>query len=222
MIELQASEVASDIIEIVTRVISDQYQLEADSPIQLKPASGISATSVQSPHDPEATYRYKHEQGYQGYVVNLSETCDPENEVQLITSVQTAINVTDDGQLLADALDDMAERQVSIDQVTVDGGYNGSTSEEACRQQGVKLRPTTIRGGQTKAGVWGWDMYDWTVDEASGQPQQVTCPQGQTVPTQTARKEGRYWRNLMRRFVASALSFRMGVGCNCVGDNHQP
>ena len=190
--ELQASDATAEIIEIVTRVISDQYQLTADKPIQLKPTSEISATSVQSPHDPEATYRYKHDQGYQGYVVNLSETCDPENNVQLITSVQTAVNCTDDGQLLADTLDDLAKRQVTIDQATVDGGYNGATSEKACHQHGVTLRPTTIRGGQTKTGVWGWDAYDWTRDEESGQPRQVTCPQGQTALMQMARKEGRY------------------------------
>jgi hypothetical protein len=48
--ELQASEAPSDIIEIVTRVISDHYQLVANSPIQLKPTHEISATSLQSPH----------------------------------------------------------------------------------------------------------------------------------------------------------------------------
>jgi hypothetical protein len=218
--QLQAEEAPADIIEIVRRVISDQYQLVAENPIQLRPASEISATSVQSPHDPEATYRYKHEQGYQGYVVNLSETCDPENKVQLITSVETAANCVDDGQLLADALDDMAERQVAIDQATVDGGYNGATSEEACRQQGVKLRPTTIRGGRTKAGVWGWDMYDWTVEEASGEPYQVTCPQGQTVPTQPARKEGRYLAQFDEAICSQCPFFQNG--CRVQPRRRQP
>jgi hypothetical protein len=218
--ELQTSQAPSDIIEIVTRVISDQYQLVANSPIQLKAPTEISATSVQSPHDPEATYRYKHEQGYQGYVANLSETCDPENEVQLITSVQTAANCIDDGQLLADSLDELAERQVAVDQVTVDGGYNGATSEKACRQHRVKLRPTTIRGGQTKAGVWGWEAYEWTLDEESGEPRQVTCPQGQTVSVQRARKAARYAAHFDETICGDCPFFHKE--CRVQPRRHQP
>ena len=39
----------------------------------------------------EATFRQK---GGQGYVANLTETCDPDNELQLITQVQVAPNNT--------------------------------------------------------------------------------------------------------------------------------
>ncbi|MBK8989649.1 MAG: transposase [Chloroflexi bacterium] len=150
--QLEAHEADASLIAIVARVIREQYQVEGENVITLRPAAAISGDSLQSPHDPEATYRHKHEQGYKGYVTNLSETCDPTNAVQLITSVQTAPNCVDDGQLLADTLIDLAQRQVVIDQATVDGGYNGPTSEAACRQHCVQLRPTTIRGGQT----------DWT------------------------------------------------------------
>ncbi|MDQ7028288.1 MAG: hypothetical protein Q9O62_00195 [Ardenticatenia bacterium] len=43
----------------------------------------MSAHSLQSPDDLEATCREKRGQGYQGYVVNVTETCDPENPAQL-------------------------------------------------------------------------------------------------------------------------------------------
>lgn len=195
------------VVEIVRRVINDQYQVEADQPIRLKPAGEVRANSVQSPHDPEATYRHKHEQGYQGYVVNLSETCDPINKVQLITSVQTAANCVDDGQLLADTLDDLAEREVAIDEATVDGGYNGVKSEAACRRRNVKLRPTTLRGGQTKEGVFGWDAYDWMLDK-DGQPVQVGCPQGETASVQTGSKEGRFLARFDKDICAACPFFQ--------------
>lgn len=207
--QLEANEADPAIIQVVARVISDQYQVETDNTIRLKSVSEISGDSLQSPHDSEATYRHKHEQGYKGYVTNLSETCDPENEVQLITSVQTAPNCVDDGQLLADTLADLAERQVVIDQATVDGGYNGPTSEAACRQHGVKLRPTTIRGGQTKEGVLGWDAYGWTLDEA-GQPIRVSCPQGQTVTVQPGSKPGRYLARFDAAVCANCPFFQNG------------
>lgn len=205
--QLEANGGEPDLITIVARVISDHYQVDTDNTVQLQLVSEMRGDSLQSPHDPEATYRYKQEQGYKGYVTNLSETCDPTNKVQLITSVQTAANCVDDGQLLADALDELAERRVAIEEVTVDGGYNGPTSEEACRKQGVKLRPTTLRGGQTKSGVWGWDAYEWTLDEA-GRPIGVACPHGQTVPVQPGKQVGRYLARFADAMCASCPFFQ--------------
>ena len=54
--------------------------------------------------DLEATYRRKGLQDYKGYVANLSEICDPDNAVQLITKVQVAPNNTNDNTLLLEAL----------------------------------------------------------------------------------------------------------------------
>jgi hypothetical protein len=42
-----------------------------------KPNQALSATCLQSPADLEAAYREKQGKGYQGYVANLSETCNP-------------------------------------------------------------------------------------------------------------------------------------------------
>ena len=207
--QLAAHEADANLTAIVARVIREQYQVEGENVITLRPAATISGDSLQSPHDPEATYRHKHEQGYKGYVTNLSETCDPANAVQLITSVQTAPNCVDDGQLLADTLTDLAQRQVAIDQATVDGGYNGPTSEAACRRHGVQLRPTTIRGGQTKAGVFGWDAYQWTLDEA-GKPVRVCCPRGQTALVERGRTPQRYLVRFDSEVCAACPFFQNG------------
>lgn len=62
---------------------------ERPAGIQPRQAEQISAESLQSPHDPDATYRQKGGEEYPGgYVVGVSETCDPSNEVQLITDVR--------------------------------------------------------------------------------------------------------------------------------------
>jgi hypothetical protein len=187
--QLQANQAEPGLIAIVGRTFSDQYQIESESQVTLRAVADMNGNGLQSPADPEATYRQKNGQSYKGYVTNLSETCDPANPVQLITSVQTAANTTDDGDLLAATLDDLAARQVAIERATVDGGYNGPTSEAACRQHGVQLCPTTIRGGQVAADRFGWDAYQWVVDEA-GQPRQVRCPHGQTVALQAGNNSG--------------------------------
>lgn len=189
--QLHTHEAEPGLVRLVERTLGEQYQIEEEEKISLRPAAEISGDSLQSPHDEEATYRQKRGESYKGYVVNISESCDPENEVQLITSVQTATNVTDDGQLLARALDEMAARQIEVDKVTSDGGYNGPVSEEACRKHQVQLQPTTIRGGQGAANRFGWEAYTWILNE-EGRPVQVSCPGDQTVPVKPARKGGRY------------------------------
>ena len=69
-----------------------------------KQGQELSADSLQSPDDWEATYRKKREEGYVGYVSNVTETCDPDNDLQLIVHMQTEANVSDDAAMLVVAL----------------------------------------------------------------------------------------------------------------------
>lgn len=178
--QLQESQSDDLLVALVGRTLAEQYEIGAESKVVVKAVSQMDGGSLQSPHDPEATYREKNGASYKGYVTNLSETCDPANPVQLITSVQTASNNTDDGQLLAATLDDLAERGIPVNEATVDGGYNGPTAEAACAYHQVTLRPTTIRGGQSAPDRFGWEKYEWTWDK-DGQPETVSCPWGQTA-----------------------------------------
>ena len=187
--QLEAQQGAESLIKLVARTLDEQYELLEENTIKLKANTDIAADSLQSPHDPQATYRHKNEQSYKGYVAHLSETCDPENKVQLITSVQTAPNSQDEAQLLADTLTDLSSRQIPLTAATVDGGYNGSIAEQACAEHQVTLRPTTLRGGQGAPDRFGWDKYQWQEDE-TGQPQAVTCPAGQQATLQPGPKAG--------------------------------
>jgi hypothetical protein len=56
----------------------------------------LTADSLQSPDDWEATYRHKSGKDYVGYVANVTETSAPENPFQLIVKVQAESNNTDD------------------------------------------------------------------------------------------------------------------------------
>jgi hypothetical protein len=51
-----------------------------------RPKSGqqLAASSLQSPDDPVATYRHKAGEDFVGYVANLTETCHPDNPLQLV------------------------------------------------------------------------------------------------------------------------------------------
>ena len=71
---------------------------------QAKANQEISASSLQSLVYLEATYREKSCVGYKGYVANVTETCAPQNPLQLSTDVRVAPNTTEDETLLTAAM----------------------------------------------------------------------------------------------------------------------
>lgn len=177
---------------LAERVLSEQYEVASDGQIQLRPPGEVSAESVQSPHDVEATYRKKAGQRYRGgYVACVSETCAPESPVQLICDVQVAPNATDDAELLERSLERQAGRGCDPAKITVDGGFTGPVAEAACQQHQTQLRPTRLRGGQSASERLGWEAYQWEVDEA-GRPEAVRCPQGERAAVEAGEAEDRY------------------------------
>jgi hypothetical protein len=182
----------SEVLGMVQRVLEEQYKQDPDGNVHLRPEAEIASDSLQSPHDPDATYRIKSGATYPGgYVVNVSETADPENDVQLITDVQVEPNRADDTALMEQSLDDQTRRGIEVSQVTVDGGYTGPKGEEACGKHEARLRPTRMRGGQTAPDHWGWKEYTWEVED-DGTPVRVTCPQRCTAAVFPGRAENRF------------------------------
>ena len=150
----------------------------------------ISAESLQSPHDPDATYRRKGGEEYPGrYVVGVSETRDPEVEVQLITDVQVAPNTTDDQVLLKWSLEGQSEQDVALEEMTTDGGFTGPEAEEVCSGHGVKLRPTRVRGGKSAPDRLGWEDYEWICLE-EGSPPGWFVRRGRKGPSSWVKRTG--------------------------------
>ena len=179
LVELKAVYADEPIYQVLERVFGEHFQLEQKG-VVTKPNQALSATSLQSPDDLEATYREKRGKGYQGYVANLSETCDPQNPLQLITKVQTASNNTDDSQLLAEALPNLKQR-TKLDTIYTDGGHGGPDSDVVLQEQQVEHIQTAIRG-RTPAPE-KLQLADFAIKfNPDSQPIKVTCPNGQTEP----------------------------------------
>lgn len=166
------------IYQVLERVFGEHYQLKGSIP-EAKPNEALSATSLQSPDDLEATYREKRGQGYQGYVANVAETCDPENDLQLITKVQVAPNNTDDSKLLIEALPDLTER-TDLDTLYTDGGHGSPAADIALQIQHIEHLQTAIRGRKQNPDKLHLADFDIEFDD-DGNPFAITCPQGQTV-----------------------------------------
>jgi len=174
---------------IMTRVFDEHFIVE-ESQLRAKAGQELRADSLQSPDDPNATYRRKRGKDYVGYVANLTETCDPENDLQLIVKVQTEPNTTDDADMLEEALPVIASH-MDVDEMNTDGGYNSADVDKAMREHGVEHIQTAIRGAKPSEDTLNLEDFQWETNDA-GQPEQVTCPNEQTVPVTPGRAGDRY------------------------------
>lgn len=176
--------------QILKRVFDEHYVAEEDSALRPKQGKELSAASLQSPDDEEATYRRKRGADYIGYVANATETCNPENDFQLIVKVQVEPNTTDDAKMLAEALPELKER-THLQEVHLDGGYNSADVDQTLAEQQVDLAQTAIRGAKPASEKLGLQDFQWEMD-AEGQPQHVICPQNVQATLTPGRKPDRY------------------------------
>jgi len=199
LVELKPVYAAEPVYQVLERVFGEHFQLEQKG-VVTKPNQALSATSLQSPDDLEATYREKRGKGYQGYVANVSETCDPQNPLQLITKVQTASNTTDDSQLLAEALPNLKVR-TELETIYTDGGHGGPASDAVLQEQQVEHIQTAIRGRTPNPEKLHLAYFTIKLNQ-DGKPVQVTCPHGQTERAHPSSQK----KTFVAHFVAEVCS----------------
>ena len=171
------------------RVFGEHFRCEEEA-IIIKTGKELSGSTLQSPDDLEATYRKKSGESARGYVANITETCGPENELQLITAVSVQSNATDDQQLLVEDLSRLDER-TDIEEVITDAGYTGATAAEALESHQVNQKISAIKGRKKDADTLGLEEFDITREE-DGKISELVCPQGQTAEIRDGRAAGRY------------------------------
>lgn len=181
--ELRSQYAEHAVYQMFERVFGEHYQVEEQG-LKIKTGQELSADSLQSPDDWEATYRCKTKKSYKGYVANLTETCDPENELQLITKVQVASNNVDDAQMMEEAVPELKER-TGLKTLYTDGGYGSPAADQTMLKAGVEQVQTAIRGRIPSNEKL--NLSDFVIKQTEeGKPTQITCPQGQTVKVQSS------------------------------------
>jgi hypothetical protein len=65
---------------------------------------------LQSPDDIDATYRKKGKEDGWGQSVNVTETANPENELNLLTEIAVQSNKTDDSNIMNDRIEPLKEK----------------------------------------------------------------------------------------------------------------
>lgn len=178
LVELQPGYAQEPVYLMFERVFGEHFRVE-EKALKIKEGKELSANSLQSPDDLEATYRQKNNKSFRGYVANISETCDPENPLQLVTKVQVASNHTEDAEMLVEALPNLKER-TDLATLYTDGGYGSSDVDQLLQENFVEQIQTAIRGRIPSSEKL--NLSDFSIKLAENKkPTQITCPQGQTV-----------------------------------------
>jgi transposase len=131
---------------------------------------------IETPHEPEARYGVKRGQGWTGYKVHLTETCD-DARPHLVTQVATTLAPEADVEQLAPIQEDLARKALLPFQHLVDAGYvRGSNLVRSHDQHGIDLVGPMAEDHQwqAKAGT-GFDLRHFQID---WEGQAVTCPRG--------------------------------------------
>jgi hypothetical protein len=177
LVELQPGYDQEPVYQVLERVFGEHFKVE-EKVVKVKIDKELSASSLQSPDDLEATYRLKNKKSYRGYVANIAETCDPDNKLQLVTKVQVSSNHTDDAELLVDALPNLKGR-TEIDTLYTDGGYGSPEADQTLQDYKVEQIQTAIRGRAPSSEKL--NLSDFKIKQTdTGKPTQITCPQGVT------------------------------------------
>ena len=97
-----------------------------------KPGSDV----MQNPSDPDATYDGHKGPGYQ---VQISETCHPDNEVQLVTAALAETAAKSDAAAVDPVLEDLQESGLLPQEMLVDTSYASNENVQTAEGYGVEL-----------------------------------------------------------------------------------
>ena len=168
-----------DAYTLLERVFNDQTLL-VEEQLRVKAGKDIASDSCQSPYDPEATYRKKRGKGYSGYSANITETANPDNDVQMITNVHTENNLHSDVAFLKEEFDELKEK-TDVKTLIVDGGYANDENREMVKEADVELVETGIKGRKPKQSSAAFEIDDDGIQQ---------CPMG-NIPLKTQIKKGK-------------------------------
>jgi hypothetical protein len=125
---------ALDGYRLLHRLFSEQCRVEPGERITLR--SGVSGESLQSPFDPDAGYSGHKGKGYQ---VQITETCGPENDVQIITHAAVESAAQSDAESPVRDTEELEARGLKPDTLLADTAYCGGENDVALRDMGVDL-----------------------------------------------------------------------------------
>jgi hypothetical protein len=171
-----------DTYKRLARIFYEQCEVREDK-VSVKEKTG--GNVMQNPSDPDATYDGHKGPGYQ---VQLSETCHPENEIQLITCAIPQTAFESDSEAVMPVLDALKQTALLPEQLTADTSYCSDENVQKAEQRGVELVGPVSGPERSKedASYEQLTIDDFDIDEQTERV--LCCPDGH-VPDSSAYDE---------------------------------
>lgn len=135
---------------------------------------------IQSPDDIDATYRKKGGKEFYGQTINIVETCNPDNQLNLITDISVHANNIDDSKELNERVDEIKEKTPELEELHFDGAYSSKDNDVKFLGHSITPVQTAIRGREP-GGV------EIKIEQTDENKYLVSCP-NQTVESELTQK----------------------------------
>ncbi|MFH1623855.1 MAG: transposase, partial [Pseudomonadota bacterium] len=169
----------------------------------------VASTSLQNPSDPDATYGRKGK----GYKVQISETCDKDNDVQVITHVEVQGAHESDQNSSTPIIEELEDKGRKPDTLYEDAGYGSGENIVEAKVRGVKLMTPIEAGAKPKEG--NLTLTDFAITDSGTQV--IRCPEGKMPVRHRKGKDPHRINALFKKGVCNACKDL----CRCPVSQHK-
>jgi len=141
-------------------IFDEQFIVDENKMVVGREKEDITAQSVQSPHDTDCTYRNKDGDKVKGYSINITESCDDGEVLNLIGHVDVRNASTPDLEFLQDDIKKVEEVFTSkVVAAHADGAYHSQENQAFCKEgdRNIELHLHAIQGAK---GRYNLDLVD--------------------------------------------------------------
>lgn len=163
-----------EVFGVFERVYTEHFTI-IDDKITVKTPKELNGGTLQSPDDIDAAYRQKRGRHYRGQSVNVTETANPDNDVNLITDVAVCSNNTDDSKILNERIEPIKEKTPDLNELHTDGAYGSEDNDKKMEELDITHVQTAVRGRKAEVSI--------QIEEVSDGQYTVKCPH-QSVSSQ--------------------------------------
>ena len=156
-----------------------EHFTELEDTVEVKSRDDLHSGCLQSPDDLDATYREKNGKKSKGQSINVVETANPENPINLITDVCVNPNNKDDSKILNERIDRLKEKTPDLDELHSDGAYGSSDNDQKFEKHNITPVQSGMRGPEQSVPI--------EIDQTGEDEYIVSCPY-QKMNSQKCRK----------------------------------
>ena len=165
-------------VQITRRFLTEQTISNGqNAKLVPKPNKDISPNSLQSAYDTDATFRRKGTVNQSGYVLEISETCSKDNDVQFITDYAVESNTVSDVEILTGRMEEIRKNTNCTD-MYVDGGFHSEDVYDAAKEAGIEIHLTNMSGTKPRKKL---PVTEFEIDPETNII--IKCPKGYTPYT---------------------------------------